>query len=175
MYPTAADEATVAGELAAAAAFMQAGMKEEGRGLLTNIFVQHHSGVANAAGPEAVTEPLAELLKRQGVEQPAGNQLAIHDNLCEHKFRISPLAFFQVMGMTGQIDMQQSHMAHKRWCNYSRCIASAQGSIKQSPLIGGLGRVLRCSSCSICHGVVCKHIMQVVNGCTWVPLLLFCC
>jgi len=43
-----------------------------------------------------VTEPLAELLKRQGVEQPAGNQLAIHDNLCEHKFRISPLAFFQV-------------------------------------------------------------------------------
>jgi hypothetical protein len=96
--PKVADEGTVAKELAAAAAFLQSGLKEEGRGLISNIFIQYHSGVANAAGPEALVEPLADLMKRQGVDQPAGQQLAIHDNICEHKFRISPMAFFQVRG-----------------------------------------------------------------------------
>lgn len=64
---------------------------------LTSIWVQHHSGVANAAPADALTAPLPGCECLSGAAGLGGG--LIRDTLCELRFKISPLAFFQVGSM----------------------------------------------------------------------------
>jgi len=92
--PAVTDAATLDSEVRALAAFLQDAAKQQGLPL-TSIWVQHHSGVANAAPADAHTAPLP------GFEGPEGLGGVIQDSLCELRFRISPLAFFQVRRVNG--------------------------------------------------------------------------
>jgi hypothetical protein len=63
------------------------------RGLpLTSVWVQRHTGVANAAPADAPTALLP------GFEGPEGRGGCIVDSLCQLRFRVSPQAFFQASG-----------------------------------------------------------------------------
>ncbi|KIZ00607.1 hypothetical protein MNEG_7356 [Monoraphidium neglectum] len=87
--PAVTDEATMEAELQALGSFLRERAAAQGLSL-TALWVQLHSGVANAAPAGAPTRVVA------GFGGPEGSGGVITDSLCQLKFRISPQAFFQV-------------------------------------------------------------------------------
>ncbi|KAI8464892.1 MAG: S-adenosyl-L-methionine-dependent methyltransferase [Monoraphidium minutum] len=87
--PVVTDAATMEGELQALGSFLRSKGAEQGLPL-TALWVQHHTGVANAAPADAPTAVVP------GFGGPEGGGGLIRDALCQLAFRVSPQAFFQV-------------------------------------------------------------------------------